>query len=236
MNLMLLSLLQKDAVEAECWVAWVRRREWGQERYEERERVRLEVMERKEEDTLRGKSDVITQVHAEQVEVAQCHSVALQGKYFLLPPQIVATIWVSLPQVQISPVYLHELSNLHTRWGQQQGQPCIIHTGYVLSNHHALVDYTLPVNVLDDGSLLVYSAKSRFILELCTPCRISALGNILSHVGTQVSSVSWVVGQATFRIAILAPFMVGWWSDASNFTFIILNSISLSLVKSMLKI
>ena len=216
-------------VEAERWVAQVRRREWGEERYQERERVRLEVLERKEEegDALRGKSDVITRVHNEQVEVAQCHLAALLGKYFLLPPQVIATIWVSLPRVQISPVYLHELSNLHTRWGQQQqGQPCIIHTGHVLSNHHALVDYTLPVNVLDDGSLSVYSAKSRFILELCTPRHISALGNILSRVRTQVFSVSWVAGQATFRIAALAPFMVRWWSDASNFIFIILKYMS----------
>ena len=99
MNLMFLYLLQKDTVEAERWVAWVRRREWGQERYEERERVRLEVMERREEeeDALRGKSDVITRVHAKQVEVAQCHSVALQGKYFPLPPRVIATISVSLP-------------------------------------------------------------------------------------------------------------------------------------------
>ena len=89
--------------------------------------------------------------------------------------------------------------------------------GHVLSNHCALVDYTLPVNVLDDGSLSIYSAKSRFILELCTLHHILALGNILSHIGTQVSSVSWVAGQATFRIVALAPFMVGWWSDASNF-------------------
>ena len=145
--------------------------------------------------------------------------VALLGKYFPLPPQVIATIWVSLPQVQILPVYLHELSTLHTWWGQQQGQPCVIHTGHVLSNQHTLADYTLPVNVLDDGSLSVYSAKSRFIPELCTPHHISALGNILSRVGTQVSSVSWVSGQGTFRIAALAPFTVGWWSDASNFIF-----------------
>ena len=158
--------------------------------------------------------------------MAQCHSATLQGKNFLLPPQVVATIWVSLPRVQIWLVYLHKLSNLHTQWGQQQGQPCIVHTGHVLSNHHALVDYTLPVNVLDDGSLSVYSAKSRFIQELCTPYHISALGNILSRVGTQVSSVSWVAGQATFCIAALAPFMVRWWSDASNFIFIILKYMS----------
>ena len=174
---------------------------------------------------------MITQVHTKQVEVAQCHSAALQGKYFLLPPQVIATIWVSLLRVQILPVYLHELSNLHTWWGQQQGQPCIVHTGHVLSNHHALVDYTLPVNVLEDGSLSVYSAKSRFIPELCTLCCISALGNILSHIRTQVSSVSWVVGQATFHIVALAPFMVGWWSDASNFIFIIFKYIYLFLVK-----
>ena len=95
----LLCLLQKDAAEAERWVARVRRREWGEERYQERERVRFEALERKEEevDTLRGKSDMITQFHTEQVEVAQCHSAALQGKYFLLPPQVIATIWVSLP-------------------------------------------------------------------------------------------------------------------------------------------
>ena len=54
----LLCLLQKDAVEAECWVAWVRRREWGEEQYQEKERARLEALERKEEegDTLRGRS------------------------------------------------------------------------------------------------------------------------------------------------------------------------------------
>ena len=134
---------------------------------------------------------MITRVHNEQVEVAQCHSAALLGKYFLLLPQVIAIIWVSLPRVQISPVYLHKLSNLHTWWGQQQSQPCIVHMGHVLSNHCALVDYTLPVNVLDDGSLSVYSAKSRFIPDLCTPHYILALGNILSCVGTQVSSVSW---------------------------------------------
>ena len=218
---MLLCLLQKDAAEAECWVAWVRRREWGEECYQERERVRLEELERREEegDALRGRSEVITRVHNEQVEVAQCHSAVLLGNYFPLLPQVVITIWVSLPRVQISPVYLHELSTLHTRWGQQQGQPCIIHTGHMLSNHHALADYTLPVNVLDDGSLSVYSAKSRFIPDLCTPHCISALGNILSRIGTQVSSVSWVSGQGTFCIVALAPFTVGWWSDASNFIF-----------------
>ena len=209
---MLLHLLQKDVAEAERWVAQVRRREWGEERYQERERARLEELKRREEegDTLRGRSEVITQVHNEQVEVAQHHSAVLLGKYFPLPSQVIATIWVSLPQVLISPVYLHELSTLHTWWGQQQGQPCVVHTGHVLSNHRTLADYTLPVNVLDDGSLSVYSAKSRFIPDLYTPCCISALGNILSHVGTQVSSVSWVSGQGTFHIVALAPFTVGW--------------------------
>ena len=146
MVFMLSYLLQKDVAEAEHWVARVRRREWGEERYQ-------------------------------------------------------------------------ELSTLHTQWGQQQGQPCIVHTGHVLSNHRTLADYTLPVNVLNDGSLSVYSSKSRFIPELCTPHCILTLGNILSCIGTQVSSVSWVSGQGTFRIAALAPFTVGWWSDASNFIF-----------------
>ena len=166
-----------------------------------------------------GKSNVITVVHNEQMEVAQHHLAVLLGKYFPLPPKVIATIWVSLPRVQVSPVYLHELSNLHTQWGQQQGQPCIVHTGHMLSNHHALVDYTLPVNVLDNGSLSVYSAKSRFILDLCTLHHILALGNILSCIGIQVSSVSWVSGQGTFCIVALAPFTVGWWSDVSNFIF-----------------
>ena len=216
---MLSYLLQKDVAEAKHWVAWVRRREWGEEHYQERERVQQEELEQREEegDALRGRSEVITWVHNEQVEVAQHHAVVLLEKYFPLPPQVIATIWVSLPRIQISPVYLHELSTLHTRWGQQQGQPCIVHTGHVLSNHRTLADYTLPVHVLDDGSLLVYSAKSRFIPELCTLHRISALGNILSHIRTQVSSVSWVSRQGTFCIVALAPFTVGWWSDASNF-------------------
>ena len=53
---MLLHLLQKDAAEAECWVARVRRREWGEEHYQERERARLEELERRLEkgDALRG--------------------------------------------------------------------------------------------------------------------------------------------------------------------------------------
>ena len=218
---MLSYLLQKDMVEAECWVAQVRRREWGEEHYQERERAWQEELEWREAegDALRGRSEVITQVHNEQEEVAQHHMVVLLGKYFPLPPQVIATIWVSLPRVQISSVYLHKLLTLHTRWGQQQGQPCIVHMGHVLSNHHTLADYTLPVNVLNDGSLSVYSSKSRFIPELCTPHHILALGNILSHVRTQVSSVSWVSGQGTFHIMALAPFTVGWWSDASNFIF-----------------
>ena len=222
MVFMLSYLLQKDVAEAECWVAWVRRREWGEEHYQEKESTWQEELEWREEegDALRERSEVITRVHNKQVEVAQHHTAVLLGKYFPLPPQVIATIWVSLPRVQISPVYLHELSTLHTRWGQQQGQPCIIHMGHMLSNHHTLADYTLPVNVLDDGSLSVYSAKSRFIPELCTPRHISALGNILSCIRTQVSSVSWVSGQGTFCTVALAPFTVGWWSDASNFIFL----------------
>ena len=96
---MLLCLLQKDTAEAECWVAQVRRREWGEEHYQERERARLEELKRKEEegDALRGRSEVFTRVHNEQVEVAQHHLAALLGKYFPLPPQVIATIWVSLP-------------------------------------------------------------------------------------------------------------------------------------------
>ena len=96
-------LLQKDVVEAECWVAQVRRREWGEERHQERVRVWEEELEWREVegDALRGRSEVITQVHNEQREVAQHHVAVLQGKYFPLPPQIIATIWLSLPQVQI---------------------------------------------------------------------------------------------------------------------------------------
>ena len=169
-----------------------------------------------EGDALRGRSEVITLVHIEQREVAQRHTAALQGKYTSVLSQIIATVWLSLPQVQILPVYLHELSTLHTRWEQQQDPPRVIRTGHVLSNHRALADYALPVNILSDRSLLVYSCKSRFLLELCTPHHISALGNILSRIGIQVSGVGSVLGQGTFLIAALAPFLVGWWSDASN--------------------
>ena len=211
MVFMLSYLLQKDAAETEHWVVQVRRREWGEEHHQERMRVWQEELEQRqaEGDALRGRSEVITQVHNEQREVAQHHVAALLGKYFPLPPQIIATIWVSLPRVQISSVYLYKQLTLHTRWGQQQGLPCVVHTGHMLSNHHTLADCTLPVNVLNDGSLSVYSSRGRFIPELCTLCHISALGNILSHIGTQVSSVSWVSGQGTFRITALAPFTVG---------------------------
>ena len=99
MVFMLLCLLQKDVVEAECWVARVRRREWGEECYQKRERARLEELKWREEegDALRGRSEVITRVYNEQVEVAQHHLAALLGKYFPLLPQVIATIWVSLP-------------------------------------------------------------------------------------------------------------------------------------------
>ena len=99
MVFMLSYLLQKDVVEVECWVARVRRREWGEECYQERERVwQVELEQREEEgDTLRGRSKVMTRVHNEQVEVAQHHMAVLLGKYFPLPPQVIATIWVSLP-------------------------------------------------------------------------------------------------------------------------------------------
>ena len=82
MVFMLSYLLQKDMAEAERWVARVRRREWGEECYQERERAWQEELEWREEegDALRGRSEVITQVHNEQVE-----------------PQVIATIWVSLP-------------------------------------------------------------------------------------------------------------------------------------------
>ena len=207
-------------VEAECWVAWVRRREWGEEHQQERVRVWKKGLEWREAEgeALRGRSEVIIRVHNEQREVAQHHAAVLQGKYFSLP-HIIATIWLSLSRVQILSVYLCELSTLHTQWGQQQGLPCVVHMGHMLSNHHTLADYTLPVNILNDGSLLVYSSKGRFIPELCTPHHILAWGNILSHTGKQVSSISWVSGQGTFRIAALVPFTVGWWSDASNFIF-----------------
>ena len=122
MVFMLSYLLQKDTVEAERWMAWVRRREWGEEHYQERERMWQEELEWREAegDALRGRSEVITWVHNEQEEVAQHHLAVLLGKYFPLLPQVIATIWVSLPQVQISLVYLHELSTLHTQWGQHE--------------------------------------------------------------------------------------------------------------------
>ena len=96
---MLSYLLQKDAAEAECWVAQVRRREWGEEHYQERVRAWQEELEWREAegDALRGRSEVITRVHNGQREVAQHHAVVLLGKYFPLPPQVIATIWVSLP-------------------------------------------------------------------------------------------------------------------------------------------
>ena len=86
-------------VEAERWLARVRRKEWGEERHKERVRVWKEELEWREMegDTLRGKSKVITLVHIEQREVAQCHAAVLQGKYTYVLPQIIATVWLSLP-------------------------------------------------------------------------------------------------------------------------------------------
>ena len=57
MVFMLSYLLQKDAVKAEHWLAWVRRREWGEEHYQEREMVWQEELEQREAegDALRGR-------------------------------------------------------------------------------------------------------------------------------------------------------------------------------------
>ena len=56
MVFMLSYLLQKDVAAAEHWVVWVRRREWGEEHYQERERAWQEELEQREAegDTLRG--------------------------------------------------------------------------------------------------------------------------------------------------------------------------------------
>ena len=95
----LVLFLQKDTEEAERWLDGVRKYEEGFKRYQEEARAWEEELERREEegDTLRGRSEIITLIHAEQREVAQHHLAALQGKYKFIPPQIVATIWLSLP-------------------------------------------------------------------------------------------------------------------------------------------
>ena len=66
---------------------------------------------------------------------------------------------VSLPRVTISPVYLSGLSALYTRWGNKTDPQRSVHMGHVLSNHHTLSDGTLPLTILDDGSLSVYKSK-----------------------------------------------------------------------------
>ena len=56
---------------------------------------------------------------------------------------------------------------------------------------------------------------------------MSALGNIVSRIGTKVSSVSTVSGRDTVTLVALAPFPVGWWSNASNnFTFVLLYKVT----------
>ena len=75
------------------------RKEWGEKRHKEKVRAWKEELEWREMegDALRGRSEVITLVHIEQREVAQHHAAVLQGKYTSIPPQIVATVWISLP-------------------------------------------------------------------------------------------------------------------------------------------
>ena len=134
---------------------------------------------------------------------------------------------VSLPRVTISPVYLSGLLALYTRWGNETDLQCSVHTGHILSNHRTFSDGTLLLTILDDGSLSVYTWKGQFLPELSTPRHVSALGNIVSCIGTKVSAVSSVSGQDTVMLAALAPFPVGWWSNASNnFTFVLLYKVT----------
>ena len=95
----LVLFLQKDVEEAKCWLDRVRKDERHVLQYQERKRVWEEELERREveRDALRGRSEIITLIHAEQREVAQHHAAVLKGKYQSIPPQIVATIWLSLP-------------------------------------------------------------------------------------------------------------------------------------------
>ena len=134
---------------------------------------------------------------------------------------------VSLPRVTISPVYLSGLSALYTHWGNETDRQHSVHTGHILSNHRMLSDGTLLLTILDNGSLSVYMLKGQFLPELSTPHHMSALGNIVSRISMKVSGVSSVSARDTVTLAALAPFPVGWWSDASiNFTFVLLYKVT----------
>ena len=221
--------VQKDMEDTECWLTRIRAKEAREERQAEQLRVVEERLEWREEsaDARQGDQEVWALVISERRELMQRYEAARKGQYRSLLPQIVSRVVVSLPRVTISPVYLSGLSALYTHWGNETDPQHSVCTGHVLSNHHTLSDGTLLLTILDDGSLSVYMSKGRFLPKLSTPHRVSTLGNIVSRIGTRVSGVSSVLGRDTVMLAALAPFPVGWWSDASNnFMFVLLYKVT----------
>ena len=139
-----------------------------------------------------------------------------------LPPVVFISYWVILPQEQILAVYLNVLSELFSRWDSRSAPRVTVHTGHMLSHHQSLRPLgAMPINILNDGSILVISSKGRFLPSLSTPRRISALGYILARVGRVVcQTVQTVCGQATVTLAVQLPFTVGWWFNSSITNFL----------------
>ena len=181
-------------------------------------RAREEESEEEKRDAEGGKKEMVALVNSKVRLVTQQYEEAcLRGASPLfLPPFIVTINWVSLPRVSIPAVYLHQLSGLRTRWEQHQIPECLIHTEHVLLNHRTLQDNTLPQTIFNDGSLSRLSLKGRFLPELSSPRCIHVLGNIIAACGIQVSGASKVKGRITYTIAVLAPFVVGWWFNIGN--------------------
>ena len=171
-----------------------------------------------EVDAQKGRREMDAAVNSEVGLVTQHYEEAhRQGvPSLLLPPFIVTNGKVSLPREAIPAVYLHQLSWLRARWKQLLIPMCSVCTEHVLLNHRTPWDNTLPHIVLNDSSVTRVSSRGRFLLELSTPRRVDALGNMVAVCGIQVSRSSVVNGRVTITVAALAPFTVGWWFNHGN--------------------
>ena len=213
---------QKALHDTDQWLA----REKDREAVTERHRTADVLQEVGEEavDNRCGRVGLLTLVNLKESDLAQGYLMAwAQGVPFrYLPPIVLISYWVILPQEQIPAVYLNILLELFSHWDSQSVPQMVIHTGHMLSHHRSLRPLgAMPINILNDGSLSVISSKGRFLPSLSTPHRISALGYILAHVGRQVCwTVQTVHGRAIVTLAVQLPFTVGWWFDASIANFL----------------
>ena len=210
-------------MEAHRWVIQLRQLE------NERERLlssyAMSVFRRRaEEERLeikRGKVRMLRMLHAEVTELTERRNLFVSSssdRDDLLPPFVICSLWVKLPSIFISSIYLERLWCLYGTWVQNLGPQsmAIVHVGHVLDFHRTLENDSLLINIRSDGSFSTLSSRGRFSSSVSQPVYVSILGNLLVKLGTVVSNVQTIRGQCCQYLALRAPFYIGWWIDPSN--------------------